>query len=325
MERTSQKGKINWLLILQGWAMLWVVIGHSVIGSPDEAPAVEKALFDIAYSFHMPLFIFISGYLFNMTRISRGCGYGAIIRDKAVRLLIPGFVFSLLALAMKLAFPGEMDRQASLDFNYLAHICLFPYDNPLRELWFLVTLMWLFVLSPLWKVSVTRDWSAAVTAIVLAVLSFFHPTTEFLCIGRVFDYAIWFYLGILAFKYNVVEKSFIRRKVCVLLCGLALYIVGNAVNPSLTTLGGIIVSIGLALVLDKYLPTSFRSFRNFTYQIFLMGIFAQILVKIMYRYIAIPRVFAYLACLAAGLYIPVVVSKLFQKTKSKFLMTCTGL
>ena len=65
-----ERKKINWLLILQGWAMLWVVIGHASLGKVGEGPEWENALFRFAYSFHMPLFIFVSGYLFNMTRLS---------------------------------------------------------------------------------------------------------------------------------------------------------------------------------------------------------------------------------------------------------------
>ena len=61
--------KINWLLILQGWAMLWVVIGHSTIGVPGEGPRWENALYYFAYSFHMPLFMLVSGWLFYKTRL----------------------------------------------------------------------------------------------------------------------------------------------------------------------------------------------------------------------------------------------------------------
>lgn len=61
--------KINWLLILQGWAMLWVVIGHSFLGVFKEGPAWENALCTFAYSFHMPLFMLVSGWLFYLTRL----------------------------------------------------------------------------------------------------------------------------------------------------------------------------------------------------------------------------------------------------------------
>ena len=65
----GSKKKINWLLILQGWAMLWVVIGHAFLGKPGEGPEWENALFHCAYSLHMPLFMLVSGWLFYLTRL----------------------------------------------------------------------------------------------------------------------------------------------------------------------------------------------------------------------------------------------------------------
>ena len=65
----AEKKKINWLLILQGWAMLWVVIGHSTLVVPGEGPAWDNALYHFAYSFHMPLFMMVSGWLFYLTRL----------------------------------------------------------------------------------------------------------------------------------------------------------------------------------------------------------------------------------------------------------------
>ena len=61
--------KINWLLILQGWAMLWVVIGHSFVGEFLQGPAWENELCKFAYRFHMPLFMLVSGWLFYRTRL----------------------------------------------------------------------------------------------------------------------------------------------------------------------------------------------------------------------------------------------------------------
>lgn len=305
--------------------MLWVVIGHSIMGDYDSAPILEKTLFEFAYSFHMPLFIFISGYLFYMTRLSLNARYSKVLIDKARRLLIPGFAFSILALILKLAFPAEMDRQITLDFHSLVHIFLFPYDNPFRELWFIVTLMWMFILTPLWRISLKNGWSMALTGIVLVVLYFTELSFEVLCIGRLINYAVWFYLGILFCRYNLIEGLYTKYKFLSLLLGIILYIVGMRVDSSIVTLGGIFFSISLALILDVYAPVALSSFREYTYQIFLMGIFAQIFVKIVYHYIAVPRIVAYVLCIIAGLYVPVIVSKLLKTVGNKFLLICTGL
>ena len=114
--------RINWILILQAWAMLWVVTGHSSlydIESTDN-PYWEITIQKMAYSFHMALFIFVSGYLFHMTRIRKSMPYGKMIVDKLVRLGIPFIVFTLLAMLLKVLVSSEMSRQTT--FSIIAFI-----------------------------------------------------------------------------------------------------------------------------------------------------------------------------------------------------------
>ena len=88
--------------------MLWVVIGHSPLSVPNLSSAFdtdyhECAMFlkKIAYSFHMPLFIMISGYLFYITRINKGSQYKKTLSDKFVRLGIPYVFFTVFAFFLK--------------------------------------------------------------------------------------------------------------------------------------------------------------------------------------------------------------------------------
>ncbi|MBQ6198492.1 MAG: acyltransferase [Bacteroidales bacterium] len=329
----ADKKRINWLLILQGWAMLWVVIGHAFLGVAGEGPVWENALFHFAYSFHMPLFMLVSGWLFYLTRLKHNEAswggqkwtYSSIIKDKTLRLLLPGLVFSLLALALKLAFPGEMSRQVGISVQELIHSYVYPNDNPMRELWFIATLFWLFLLTPLWKIVLKREWTVWGTMIVLAVLHFWHPDIELLCLGRVFNYGIWFYLGVVISKQDWVDNYLVKQPWLVLLSGIVAYVIGYFTIGFVTTLGGIVLSFGLALLLDKYLPRTFATFRDYTYQIFLMGIFAQMLVKIVYRHISLPYFPTYLVCIAVGLYVPVVISKIIEKINWKPLSLSVGL
>ena len=346
------KKKINWLLILQGWAMLWVVIGHSFLGKAGEGPEWENALFHFAYSFHMPLFMLVSGWLFYLTRLkaytpvwggqfsvsgerlAKKWTYWEIVKDKSMRLLLPGLVFTVISFALKLVFPGEMSRQVGLNANDIIHTILYPYDNPFREFWFIATLFWFFLLTPLWIIALTKDWTKWGMLAVLAVLHFWHPAVELLCIGRVFSFAIWFYLGLLISEEDFVDKYLADAKWLVLIDGIAVYAISRLMvygewnleaASFLGTMGGIILSFGLALIADKYIPKLFCGFRNYTYQIFLMGILAQMFVKIMYRHISMPYVGAYLLCLLAGLYVPVLVSKVIEKINWKPLSLCVGL
>lgn len=326
------KKKINWLLILQGWAMLWVVIGHAPLIDIATGPAWVAMLYKFAYSFHMPLFILISGWLFWLTRLSvnekwggQKWTYDQIVKDKALRLLIPGLVFSLIAFIVKTAFPGVVDRQIGLNLREISHCFLYPYDNPLRELWFIVTLFWLMLLAPFWKIVMRNDRSMLVMLCVLVVLHFINPEVELLCIGRVFSFAIWFYLGLVMCKKGVVENIFERTPWAILIVGILIYVGGCFSHPFIATTGGITLSFGMALLADKHVPRLYFSFRNYTYQIFLMGIFAQILVKIIYNRLNASYLSLFILCILAGLYVPVLISKILKYINWKPLLLCVGL
>ncbi len=351
--------RINWLLILQGWAMLWVVIGHAPLGNPGAGPAWETALYRIAYSFHMPLFMLVSGWLFYRTRLAGsvagtgtgtgsgsvagtngGWRYGAILRDKALRILLPGLVFSLVALALKVAFPGEMERQVSLSAGAILHTYLYPYDNALRELWFLVTLFWMFALTPLWRVVLRRPWSQWLVLALLVGLWFFPLRTGLLCLDKVCTHALWFYLGMVVSKEDFAARCLAPRLWLLLLAGAAIYLLGLvagvafawapvylSVGSLMAIVGGILFSFGIALLADRFVPRIFFSFRDYTYQIFLMGIFAQIFVKILYRHAlaSFPYPLVWLLCVLAGLYLPVLVARLAERISFRPLSLCLGL
>jgi hypothetical protein len=93
----------------------------------------------------------------------------------------------------------------------------------------------------------------------------------------------------------------------------------------LKTIGGIASSIALAMLLDAYYSKAFFSFRNYTYQIFLIGIFAQMAVKIFYRHVHIAYIVAYVVCILMGIYVPVIISKILERLNWKPLLMCVGL
>lgn len=324
--------KINWILILQAWTMLWVVLGHAFLGKPGEGPDWENTIFKIAYSFHMPLFMWISGYLFYMTRINKrlstmggGMTYSAIIKDKAIRLLLPFVIFTIVALIIKIIFSGEVSRQIHNPLTTLLTAFLYPYDNPMREMWFIATLFWMFLLLPLWELTMKSKYSIISTIIILLLLYQYHPDTELFCIGRVFSYAIYFYLGLLTCRVGILENMPIMKCFSIMIVGGIVYIIGLFSNSFFESIGGIIISIALAIILDNYYPKIFFSFREYTYQIFLIGIFAQMFVKITYRHVDIPYSIGFIICVLCGIYVPVIISRLFIKVHFKPLLYAIGL
>lgn len=163
------------------------------------------------------------------------------------------------------------------------------------------------------------------TLAALTLLHFWHPYTDFLCLGQVFDYAIWFYLGLLISKTDLVDRFLCKQIWLTLIVGIVVYTIGEYINKSVTTLGGIIFSFALAIIVDRFFPKLFFSFRNYTYQIFLMGIFAQVFVKIVFKHASLPYIPTFLLCILVGLYVPVVISMIIKKINYKPLSLCVGL
>lgn len=116
----------NYIDIIKGIAIILVVIGHCIqFGSGrsylDSEVFFNNPLFKFIYSFHMPLFMLVSGYLFANT-IKRGTN--AIIKRKAVTILLPLISWHTVALFINLL----------LGQNYTLSILFLSYFH---ALWFL--------------------------------------------------------------------------------------------------------------------------------------------------------------------------------------------
>ena len=99
----SDQKRLDYLDLLKGFAIFLVVMGHFLGWTfPSD---VERAGFSVfveeaIYSFHMPLFFFVSGYLVDLKQKDWNLRTGvAVMMKKIVALLLPGFSFLLLLYA----------------------------------------------------------------------------------------------------------------------------------------------------------------------------------------------------------------------------------
>ena len=152
----TSKKKIEWLAVLQGFSMLLVVIGHvSLTNVPkDPSTPIATGIERTIYSFHMPLFIFISGWLFFYTCIRKEKSYRDVVKAKVKRLGIPFLAFTLVATVLKAAFPSLMHRPVTA--QELIDTFLLFRSNPLGEMWFIVVLFELMLLYPVYKIIVNN-------------------------------------------------------------------------------------------------------------------------------------------------------------------------
>lgn len=329
---SASKNKINWLLILQGWSMLLVVIGHVAYnGTEMTEPAFSRVIREMIYSFHMPLFMVISGFLFHHTRIARNTPYKKVLKDKFYRLGIPYTFFTVATLCVKPLFNSLMERPTNFGIRELINAFLYPANNPLNELWFIGTLLMLFVLSPLFRLALKNIYTAIGFLLVVTALHFSPWGGEILCTRTIITYSLWFYLGILLSKYgllNVREKSWLPTASMFMF--FALFFINKRYGCHLEffiTLAGISTSFLFARILDRLWPAIFESFRDYTYQIYLTAIFFQWLVYTFYTAYAAPNyiILYYIINILAGLYIPVAITKTVVNSNIKFINPLLGL
>lgn len=210
--------------------MLWVVIGHSPLSvtafaSVFDVDCHECALFlkKIAYSFHMPLFIMISGYLFYITRVNKGASYKKTLIDKFKRLGIPYLFFTVFAFFLKV-YVGGVERPVTLSLKSFLSAFVWPFEGPLQEMWFVAVILLYFSLLEVYRRILKNNWLSALCLCCAGGL-FFIPVNNMsgvLAFNRAVHFFIFFFLGLLIAANNCFETA-IKRPCCIAIC-LILYV-----------------------------------------------------------------------------------------------------
>lgn len=165
----------------------------------------------------MPMFVFISGFLFGGQLMRpQPVTFAKMVNSKFMRLMLPFFVFTVIFMA----------TTNSLSLKPF-------YQWTFWHLWFLPMLFWCFIVTYFLRPLIMNrnPWIAAVTLIALFALSLagkiippilgLHGVSHWLC---------WFALGAWFFKH---ENIFSRRetKIWVAIAGSAAYILLSVVFP----------------------------------------------------------------------------------------------
>jgi fucose 4-O-acetylase-like acetyltransferase len=93
--------RIEYVDILKGIGIICVLLGHNlVIQSAEKLPEVMRY---IIYSFHMPLFFFLSGYVFS----AKGDAI-TFLKKKIKTIIVPMYIFSLVVILFNCIYYGAL-------------------------------------------------------------------------------------------------------------------------------------------------------------------------------------------------------------------------
>lgn len=186
----TNNGRNDYIDIVKSVAIILVVIGHCIqCGSGslyyEKELFFDNVLFKFIYSFHMPLFMLLSGFLFGYKKNWKVRGQ---IKKKALQLLIPIFAWSIIPFAIFLV------ESYSLGLGMLLIIKKYVSIS-VHNLWFLWAV---FLLSC--TVVIVRKFGRDNIAIylILWILSNFVVDKY-----NIFLYAYMYPFFVLGYLYNV--------------------------------------------------------------------------------------------------------------------------
>ena len=194
----------------KGLAILLVVFGHLMASGYPRGNAWYDTAKDIVYTFHMPFFMYLSGYVFSLAgkqTINYGA-YARFLRERAVRLLVPFALFGLLIVTGKYLskFFLYVDDPPKNLLVGLGDLVVNTDNSPALSIWYVYVLFLYSAAMPLlWRLGLR--WSSAV---LLGAILFVIPAGDFLYLDRAARFFLFFALGGLVAAREDVEPWFRR-------------------------------------------------------------------------------------------------------------------
>ena len=159
----SNTKRITWIDASKGIGIFLVIIGHATLTGPSRGEI---------YAFHMPLFFFISGFLFSIKKYKT---FKDFFISKTKSLLIPYFAFSIISILLYGYFSAQPIDPANFFKTTLISKRNSIYFN--EALWFLTSLFLIEIIFYFIVRMIKRDYAILFAALVTAFISFtlFNP------------------------------------------------------------------------------------------------------------------------------------------------------
>ena len=333
--------KLRFITYAYAIGSIFVVLGHSTPTGLSDIPLWIDDVRTFIYSFHMPLFFFIAGFLFKYTSELRTKKYGAFIKDKCIRFLTPYIVLTFVGIIPKILLSNFVNDDVEFSVDYLFKTIFSPRDNVWGHFWFLPTLLIIYFFSYLILAASKNKIVFSVLLIFSLFLAVFPIDIDWFAINDICDQLIYFCLGILF------EKVILKRTKDFLQFGFAIFNVIFAilififvryynlyVYDRLLNLSNIIIGV-LMIYSILYVSVALENKRNSildyfdgkTFLIYIISWPCQAVTEIvvnrilhMHWYIVMPAMFI------AGLGVPLLLNEIYKRVKwhTKFVNLLFG-
>lgn len=177
-----------------------VVIGHYF---PDNSPGWYVLIRVFIYSFHMPLFMFASGYLYMATRKNES--YSDFLLRKIKRISIPYFTVSVLVVTIKLL--SQDVAYVENPITWYTYIEIFYSPSAAVFFWFIWALFILFLIVPLF---VSKE-SRLILFFISIIIKFLPiPLPDIFCLPNVKDMLVFFMMGVILVDHQAILHTALK-------------------------------------------------------------------------------------------------------------------
>lgn len=258
--------KIEEVDLIKGIAILLVFIGHAATNSFLHRPIVYEIIVQFIYSFHMPLFFAVSGFLsIKSLNMNIKKDYIKFLKNKFTRLMVPFITISLITNGLMVFMRFLINKEISITniFEMIKITVFYPENAVMGALWFLYTLFMVSIISP---IIFKLNWKF--TIIIGILLNVFIPQDlYFLALNRVSFFLIYYFIGIYVRKIyelkdglNYKSNKYANILSIVIITIYSVIIAkGISVNPLLMNIYmllcgilGIILAVDFVMYFKKY-------------------------------------------------------------------------
>lgn len=309
---------------LQTFGILLVVVGHSFY--QHETNVIYRWI----YTFHMPPFMFISGFLLRNGTERRSIllaeyklfGKGGYLSKKMKRMLVPYFTISSIVFLPKVTLSGLASRHVELSWGGYFHQLLYPGDNVIIFFWFLPTLFIIFCICLYASRLFRRSIPYLLVLIVLLLLNLASPyiNIQLFSINSVAKYLFYFVLGYYFCKQGWIVYLNTKASIVVALTLFlsVCFVMSSTTFGVIAAINGIVLSIGISSLYIKYKISFLNHLFGASYAIYLFSWFPQVASQQIF--LGITHVHWYIGSVLAiitGVYFPWIIWKLLIKYRDK--------
>ena len=243
------KERYNELDLMKGIGILLVYLGHNFNLVDFEKNGIFLYIYRTIYSFHMPLFFLISGFLMNIGKEIQLKKYYV---HKTKRILIPYFFINLIDFFPRTLFPNLVNSKFDMWEVFFKGTTI---------TWFIYTLFMIFIIFPFLEKYILKKDRYYLFGIILILVNYFKVFSkiEIFSINVVVGYLLYFYIGyiIRSIYKNKIINGIWNKNIIFLMFGVIFLVFSyksfylNYFNSIIFALMGILLTLNISLRIKK--------------------------------------------------------------------------